>query len=318
MKLQQLRYVCEVVRSDLNLSKAALMLHTSQPGISKQIIQLEDELGVKIFVRAGKRLTGLTEPGQQIFEIAQRILLEARNLKEVTSEFHEETTGQLVIATTHTQARYVLPPVVQRFREAWPQVRLALRQGSPTQIAQMVLQGEADLAIATEALDQYDALVMLPVYEWNRCAVMPAGHPLLETRRLTLKALARWPIITYDFAFTGRSRMNRAFEAEGLVPDIVLTAIDADVIKTYVSLGMGVGIIAHMAFEPDRDTGLRAMDASHLFEPSVTRIGLRRNAYLRGFVHAFVEMFAPHLTRAAVETALAAPPAPPRPGTAAA
>jgi LysR family transcriptional regulator, cys regulon transcriptional activator len=307
MKLQQLRYVCEVVRNDLNLSKAAIVLHTSQPGISKQIIQLEDELGVKIFVRAGKRLTGLTDPGQQIFEIAQRILLEARNLKEVTSEFHEETSGQLVIATTHTQARYVLPPVVRRFREAYPQVRLALRQGSPTQIAEMVLQGDADLGIATEALDQYDTLAMLPVYEWNRCAVMPAEHPLLETKRLTLKALARYPIITYDFAFTGRSRMNRAFEAEGLTPDVVLTAIDADVIKTYVRLGLGVGVIAHMAFEPAQDTDLRAMDASHLFEPSLTRIGLRRNAYLRGFVYAFVEMFAPHLTREVVESALANP-----------
>ncbi|MCW5624442.1 MAG: HTH-type transcriptional regulator CysB [Burkholderiales bacterium] len=305
MKLQQLRYVCEVARNDLNLSKAAQVLHTSQPGVSKQILQLEDELGVKIFVRAGKRFVGVTEPGRQIIEISQRILLEARNLKEVTAEFHKETAGSLVIATTHTQARYALPQVVRRFKEAYPQVRLTLHQGNPTQIAEQVIGGQADLAIATEALELYDQLAMLPCYEWNRCIVTPPGHPLTKLKKLTLQAIAEYPIITYDFAFTGRSRMNRAFEAEGLNPDIVLTAIDADVIKTYVELGLGVGIIAHMAFDPDRDRGLRALDASHLFEPSVTRIGIRRNTYLRGYVYDFIEMFAPHLKRPVVEAAVA-------------
>jgi LysR family cys regulon transcriptional activator len=304
MKLQQLRTICEVARHDLNLSRAAEALFTSQPGLSKQILQLEDELGVKIFVRAGKRLVAITDPGREIIAIAQRILLETRNLKEVTAEFHREATGSLTIATTHTQARYALPPVVRQFVERYPRVRLSLHQGSPRQLAEQVIEGQADLAIATEALDLYDRLVMLPCYEWNRCVVVPPHHPLLGAKRLTLEAVAKYPIITYDFAFTGRSTMNRAFEARGLKPDVVLTAIDADVIKTYVELGLGVGIIAHMAYDPQRDTGLRAIDASHLFEPSTTRIGIRRGSYLRGFVYDFIGMFAPHLTRAAVDAAL--------------
>jgi LysR family cys regulon transcriptional activator len=304
VKLQQLRTICEVARHDLNLSRAAEALFTSQPGLSKQILQLEDELGVKIFVRAGKRLVAITDPGREIIAIAQRILLETRNLKEVTAEFHREATGSLTIATTHTQARYALPPVVRQFVERYPRVRLSLHQGSPRQLAEQVIEGQADLAIATEALDLYDRLVMLPCYEWNRCVVVPPHHPLLGAKRLTLEAVAKYPIITYDFAFTGRSTMNRAFEARGLKPDVVLTAIDADVIKTYVELGLGVGIIAHMAYDPQRDTGLRAIDASHLFEPSTTRIGIRRGSYLRGFVYDFIGMFAPHLTRAAVDAAL--------------
>jgi LysR family cys regulon transcriptional activator len=304
MKLQQLRTICEVARHDLNLSRAAEALFTSQPGLSKQILQLEDELGVKIFVRAGKRLVAITDPGREIIAIAQRILLETRNLKEVTAEFHREATGSLTIATTHTQARYALPPVVRQFVERYPQVRLSLHQGSPRQLAEQVIEGQADLAIATEALDLYDRLVMLPCYEWNRCVVVPPHHPLLGAKRLTLEAVAKYPIITYDFAFTGRSTMNRAFEVRGLKPDVVLTAIDADVIKTYVELGLGVGIIAHMAYDPQRDTGLRAIDASHLFEPSTTRIGIRRGSYLRGFVYDFIAMFAPHLKRDVVDAAL--------------
>jgi LysR family transcriptional regulator, cys regulon transcriptional activator len=306
MKLQQLRTLVEVARQSLNLSRAAQTLHISQPALSKQILQLEDELGVKIFVRNGKRFVDVTAPGREILAIAERILLEARNMKEVTAEFHQETAGSLTMATTHTQARYALPPVVRRFMKQYPQVRLSLRQGSPTQIAEQVIHGQADIAIATEALDMYDQLVMLPCYEWNRCVVVPPDHPLLALKRITLEAMVKYPIITYDFAFTGRSTMQHAFEARGLTPDIVLTAIDADVIKTYVELGLGIGIIAQMAFDPKRDRGLHAIDASHLFEPNTTRIGIRRGTYLRAFVYDFIEMFAPHLTRPVVDAAMAA------------
>lgn len=307
MKLQQFRTIVEVARQGLNLSKAAESLYTSQPALSKQILQLEEELGVTIFVRAGKRFVGVTPPGREILDIAERILMEARSLKDVSAEYHQETTGALTIATTHTQARYALPPVVRQFMREYPQVRLSLRQGNPTQIAEQVIHGHADVAIATEALELYRQLVMLPCYEWNRCIVTPPDHPLLSVKRLTLEAIAKYPIITYDFAFTGRSTMQRAFEAHGLSADVVLTAIDADVIKTYVELGLGIGIIAQMAFDPVRDRNLRARDAGHLFEPNVTRIGLRRGAYLRGFTYRFIEMFAPHLTRDAVDTAMAEP-----------
>jgi LysR family cys regulon transcriptional activator len=305
MNLQQLRYICEVARQDLNLSRAAETLHTSQPGVSRQILQLEQELGVKIFLRSGKRFVDVTEPGQEILRIAQRILAETRNLKDVGSEFTHEATGSLTIATTHTQARYALPSVIRRFMKRYPQIRLTLHQGNPTQIAELTISGQADLAIATEAIALYDELVMLPCYQWNRCVVCPPRHPLLRVQPLTLKALAQHPIITYDFAFTGRSTMQKAFEAHGLTPNVVLTAIDADVIKTYVELGLGVGILAMMAFDPKRDRGLRAIDASHLFEPSVTRIGIRRHTYLRGYIYDFIEMFAPHLTRDVISAAMA-------------
>jgi len=304
MKLQQLRYICEVARHNLNLSNAAEALFTSQPGISKQIRSLEDELGVDIFVRHGKRVVAVTEPGKAILEIAQRMLKDGENLRQVGEEFTEEDNGHLTIATTHTQARYALPHVIQRFTKRYPGVRLSLRQGSPTQISELVTSGEADIAIATEAIELYEDLVMLPCYEWNRCVLVPPGHPLLKARKLTLQAMAGFPIITYDFAFTGRSKMNQAFADQGLTPNVVLTAIDADVIKTYVELGLGIGIVAMMAFDPKRDTHLRAMDASHLFEPSTTRIGIRKNSYLRGYTYEFIEMFAPHLTRKVVDDAM--------------
>jgi LysR family cys regulon transcriptional activator len=304
MKLQQLRYLREVARQGLNLSEAAVTLHTSQPGISKQIKLLEQELGIDIFVRNGKRVVAVTEPGKIILDIADRLLRDADNLKRVGSEFGGEDHGSLTIATTHTQARYALPQPIKQFTRRYPKVRLSLRQGSPTQISELVSSGEADIAIATEALEYYPDLVMLPCYDWNRSVITPADHPLLKEKKLTIEALAEYPIITYDFAFTGRSKINQAFEKKGLLPNVVLTAIDADVIKTYVEIGLGVGIVAAMAYDAKRDRGLRAIDASHLFQSSTTRIGLRRNYYLRGYVYDFIELFASHLDRKAVDAAM--------------
>jgi LysR family cys regulon transcriptional activator len=304
MKLQQLRYLCEVANQGLNLSKAAEILHTSQPGISKQIRLLENELGVDIFVRNGKRVVETTPPGRAILEIAERMLRDAKNLKQVGQEFANEAIGSLTIATTHTQARYALPSAIKHFTARYPKVKLILRQGSPTQISELVTSGIADIAIATEAIELFDELVMLPCYQWNRCIVVPPRHPLLKLEKLTLEAIAQYPIITYDFAFTGRSKINQAFDAKKLVPNVVLTAIDADVIKTYVELGLGIGILAQMAFDPKRDKHLRSIDASHLFEPSTTRIGIGRNSYLRGYVYDFIEIFAPHLDHVAVKAAM--------------
>jgi LysR family transcriptional regulator, cys regulon transcriptional activator len=306
MKLQQLRYLCEVANQGLNLSKAAEILHTSQPGISKQIRLLENELGIDIFVRNGKRVVKVTPPGQAILEIAERMLKDAKNLKQVGQEFANEATGSLTIATTHTQARYALPAAIKHFTARYPKVRLILRQGNPTQIAELVTSGEADIAIATEAIELFHELVMLPCYQWNRCVIVTPRHPLLKLEKLTLEAIAQYPIITYDFAFTGRSKINQAFDAKRLIPNVVLTAIDADVIKTYVELGLGVGILAQMAFEAKRDKHLRSIDASHLFEPSTTRIGISRNSYLRGYVFDFIEIFAPHLNHATVKAAMEA------------
>ncbi|WP_137936326.1 HTH-type transcriptional regulator CysB [Chitinivorax sp. B] len=305
MKLQQLRYLVEVAKQGLNVSDAAEKLHTSQPGISKQIRLLEDELGVQVFIRNGKRVVDVSPPGREILRIAERILREAGNLKRVGEEYANESVGSLTIATTHTQARYALPSVIHRFVELFPKVKLSIKQGSPTQICEMVVAGEADIAIATEGIELYPELAMLPCYTWNRSVVVPEGHPLLSLgHNVALEEIATYPIITYDFAFAGRSKINKAFETRGITPNVVLTAIDTDVIKTYVALGLGVGLIASMAFEPERDVGLRSIDASHLFEPSTTRIGVRRDAYLRGYTYAFIELFAPHQTRVAVEEAM--------------
>ncbi len=305
MKLQQLRYLVEVSRCGLNVSEAADALYTSQPGISKQIKLLEDELGVIVFERSGKRLTAITQPGRVVLDIAERMLREAENIRRVGEEYAAGDSGSLVIATTHTQARYALPAVVKRFVERHPKVRLSLHQGHPAQIAEWTLQGEADIAIATEALDQYPQLVMLPCYQWVHCVIAPDAHPILEETTLALAALARWPLITYDTAFAGRSRINKAFDLAQLTPNIVLTATDADVIKTYVSLGLGLGIIARMAFDPLRDGGLQAIAADHLFGSNTTRIGLRRGTYLRRYEYDFIELFASHLTRKAVDMAMA-------------
>lgn len=301
MKLQQLRYACEVARRGLSVSVAAEALHTSQPGISKQIKGLEDELGVEIFVRHGKRIAAVTEPGKAVLAIAERILAEAANLKRAGEEFANEKLGTLTVATTHTQARYTLPNAVAAFKKRYPKVRLVLHQGNPTQICDMVMAGEADLAIATESIAEYPELVSLPCYQWNRCVVVPPGHPLLKAKPLTLEAIAQYPVVTYDFAFAGRSQINKAFEKRGLVPNVVLTALDSDVIKTYVELGLGIGILATMGFDAKRDRGLHALDASHLFESSTTRLGIKRGSWLRGYAYEFIELFAPRLSRALVE-----------------
>lgn len=304
MKIQQLRFLCEISRRDLSVSAAAEALHTSQPGVSRQIKDLEEELGVEIFVRHGKRLTALTEPGRAVLAIAERILAEAANMKRAGEEYANEKLGSLTIATTHTQARYALPKAVAAFKRRYPDVQIVIHQGNPTQICEMVLRGEAEFAIATEQIAQYAELVSLPCYQWNRCVVVPSRHALGKVKPLTLEAVARFPIVTYDFAFANRSLVEKAFEQRGLKPRVVLTALDADVIKTYVELGLGVGIMAAMAFNAKRDRGLKALDASHLFESSTTRLGVKRGAYLRRYAYEFIELFAPHLPRSIVEPAV--------------
>lgn len=303
MKLQQLRYLTEVARRGLNVSDAAEALFTSQPGVSKQIKLLEEELGIVVFERSGKRFVGVTEPGRTALQIAERILREADNLKRLGEEYAEGDTGRLVIAATHTQARYSLPAVVKRFMAKYPKVRLSLHQGSPTQIAEWLLSGEADVGIATEALDQYPELVALPCFQWTHSVIAPRGHPVLDAP-LSLGTLVNHPLITYDSAFAGRSRINRAFERVGLAPRIVLEAIDADVIKTYVGLGLGLGIIASIAFDPERDSGLVEVNAGHLFESNTTKVGLRRGTYIRAYEYELISLFAPHLTRKAVDMAM--------------
>ena len=308
MKLQQLRYLAEVARRDLNVSEAAEVLHTSQPGVSRQIRALEQELGVEVFARRGKRLTAITEPGKAVIAIAERMLAEAANLKRAGEEYANEKLGTLTVATTHTQARYAMPKALTAFRRKYPGVRLVIHQGNPTQICEQVLAGEADLCIATEAIALYPDLVSLPCYQWNRCVVVPPKHPLLKAKPLTLEALAQHPIVTYDFAFANRSLVEKAFASRGLAPHVVLTALDADVIKTYVELGLGVGVMAKMAFDAKRDRALRAIDASHLFESSMTRLGIKRGAFLRRYAYDFIEFFAPQLPRAVVERAVQGQP----------
>ena len=310
MNLQQLKYLCAVVDHGLNVSEAALALFTSQPGISKQIRQLEDELGLRVFVRQGKRLSALTPAGKIVVATARRALREIANMKRVADEYRSEDVGTLAIATTHTQARYVLPKVISAFAAQFPKVRVVLHQGNPQQVAEQTAAGEADVGIATEALSDYPELVTLPCYRWNRCVIVRRGDPLAKTRPLTLEALAQHPIVTYDFAFTGRSAINAAFAAKGLEPNVVLTALDTDVIKTYVELGMGAGIIAEMAYDPVKDVAFEMLEAGHLFAASTTRLALRRGVFLRGFAYRFIALFAPLYSRAAVDAALAGTVAP--------
>lgn len=297
MKLQQLRYIWEVAHHDLNVSATAQSLFTSQPGISKQIRLLEDELGVEIFTRSGKHLTRITPAGEVILRTSGEILRKVESIKQVAQEFSNERKGSLSLATTHTQARYALPPVIQQFIRQYPEVSLHMHQGTPMQISEMAADGTVDFAIATEAMDLFSDLIMLPCYRWNRCIVVPKGHPLTQLSELTLEDVAQHPLVTYVFGFTGRSKLDEAFISRGLAPRVVFTAADADVIKTYVRLGLGIGIIASMAYDETLDTDLVALDASHLFESSVTKIGFRRGTFLRGFMYEFIERFAPHLTR---------------------
>ncbi len=295
MKLQQLRYIWEVSRNGLNVSATAEALYTSQPGISKQIRQLEDELGVEIFARSGKHLSHVTAAGEQIIAMAGEILRKCENIKQIGKEFSNERAGVLTIATTHTQARYALPSVIGNFMSKFPDVALHMNQGTPAQIAEMAAQGEVDFAIATEGLAQFPELISMPCYSWNRCVVVPRDHPLASVEKLSLQELAKYPIVTYVFGFTGRSKLDDAFAEFGLEPKVVFTAADSDVIKTYVRLGLGVGIVARMAVD-ENDDDLVVLDASHLFEPSITKIAFRRGTFLRGFMSAFIEEFAPHLS----------------------
>jgi LysR family transcriptional regulator, cys regulon transcriptional activator len=309
MKLHQLRYIREVARQGLNVSTAAEVLHTSQPGVSKQIQLLEEELGLQIFHRSGKRLTAVTEPGSIILDMAERMLREVENIHRVSDDFTHVDAGSLTIATTHTQARYRLPPAVKAFIERYPEVQLNIHQGNPTQVAELVLSGEADIGIATESIITREELAALPCYAWNRCVVVPTGHPLLYAEPLTLEKIAAYPIVTYDLGFTGSTSVKLVFEESGLHPNIVLTAIDSDVIKTYVELGLGIGLLAKMAYNAERDKGLEMLDVAHLFPDSTTYLGVRRDAYLRGYVYEFIHLIAPQLDRKAVDAALKAPPA---------
>ncbi|MCG3863572.1 MULTISPECIES: HTH-type transcriptional regulator CysB [unclassified Photobacterium] len=305
MKLQQLRYIVEVVNHNLNVSSTAESLYTSQPGISKQVRLLEDELGIQIFERSGKHLTKVTPAGEEIVRISRDILSRVESIKAVAGEHTHPEMGTLNIATTHTQARYALPSVIQGFTTRYPKVSLHMHQGTPSQIADAVGKGRSDFAIATEALHLYQDMIMLPCYHWNRSIVVRNDHPLASKTNITIHDLAAYSLVTYVFGFTGRSELDSAFNRSGLTPKIVFTATDADVIKTYVRLGIGVGVIASMAMDPETDKDLVAIDASHIFEASTTKIGFKKGTFLRTYMYDFMERFAPHLTRNVVDQAIA-------------
>jgi LysR family cys regulon transcriptional activator len=303
MKLQQLRYIWEVAHHDLNVSATAQALYTSQPGISKQIRLLEDELGIEIFARSGKHLTRITPAGEAILKIAGDILRKTESIKQVAQEFSDERRGSLSVATTHTQARYALPGVIETFMQRYPDVSLHMHQGTPMQIAEMAADGTTDFAIATEAMEHFGDLIMMPCYRWNRSILVPKDHPLATMSQPTLAQIAAYPLVTYVFGFTGRSKLDEAFQSEGLTPKVAFTAADSDVIKTYVRLGVGVGIVASMSVDLAADSDLVAIDASHLFDSSVTSIGFRKGTFLRGYMYDFISAFAPHLTRELVDAA---------------
>lgn len=305
MKLQQLRYIVEVANHSLNVSATAESLYTSQPGISKQVRMLEDELGVQIFERSGKHLTQVTPAGRDILKISQEILAKVESIRSVAGQYTNPDEGTLNISTTHTQARYALPGVIRSFIKRYPKVSLHMHQGSPAQLSESVAKGTTDFAIATEALHLYQDLVMLPCYHWTRSMLVPKGHPLTELEHVGIAELAQYPLVTYTFGFTGRSELDSAFSRAGYEPRIVFTATDADVIKTYVRLGLGVGVIASMAIDPETDQDLVEIDGSHLFQFSTTKICFRRGIFLRSYMYDFMALFAAHLTRDVVDKALA-------------
>lgn len=304
MKLQQLRYIVEVLNNNLNVSATAEALFTSQPGISKQVRMLEDELGIQIFGRSGKHLTHVTPPGKEVITIAQQILSKVESIKAVACEHTQPDEGKLRIATTHTQARYALPAVIQGFIKKYSKVSLHMSQGTPAQISDAASKGDADFVIATESLHLYNDLVMLPCYHWNRSIIVCKDHPLARKQEITIQDIAKYSLVTYVFGFTGRSELDAAFEKAGVEPKIAFTATDADVIKTYVRLGVGIGVIASMAIDPKIDSDLVTIDASHLFKASTTKIGFRRGSFLRGYMFDFIERFAPHLTKNIVTQAM--------------
>ncbi|GAA5182154.1 CysB family HTH-type transcriptional regulator [Niveibacterium umoris] len=304
MNFQQLRIIREAVRQNFNLTEVASALFTSQSGVSKHIKDLEDELGVELFIRRGKRLLGLTEPGKELVEIVERMLLDARNIKRLAQQFSQRDEGKLVIATTHTQARYVLPPVVTRFKQAFPKVHLELHQGSPAEIVALLQAGDADIGIATEALDGAPDIASFEYHRWHHAVIVQQGHPLTAVTPVTLEAVADYPIITYHEGYTGRARIDQTFASQGLAPDIVMSALDSDVIKTYVELGLGIGIVASVAFNPERDTSLCKLDSAALFAENVTRIAIRRGHYLRGYAYRFIEFCSPRLEEAVVRQSI--------------
>ncbi|WP_439541661.1 CysB family HTH-type transcriptional regulator [Hyphomicrobium sp.] len=300
MNFQQLRIIRETVRRNFNLTEVANALNTSQSGVSKHIKDLEDELGVELFVRRGKRFLGLTEPGRELVGIVERILLDTQNIKKLAEQFSNKDRGQLSVATTHTQARYALPAVVTAFKKEFPKVNLVLHEASPMEIVSMLQDGRADIGIATEALQDVPELAAFPYYSWHHGVIVPPSSPLASEKKLTLDAIADWPIVTYQQGFTGRARIDEAFERAEVVPDIVMTALDADVIKAYVELGLGIGIIASMAFSAERDPHLRLLDARHLFAANTSRIAVRRSTYLRGYAYRFIELCSSDLTEAKI------------------
>lgn len=304
MNFQQLRIIRETVRQDFNLTTVANTLFTSQPGVSKHIKDLEDELGIEIFVRRGKRLLGLTEPGKELLAVVERILLDVQNARSIADHFSNRETGNLVIATTHTQARYALPEVIKSFKAAYPKVHLVLHQGSPREIAELLTAGEADIAIATEWLNNVPEIATFPYYTWHHAVIVPRDHPLTQLSAPTLADIADYPIITYHEGFTGRTNIDRSFAEAGLVPDIVLSAIDADVIKTYVDVGLGIGIVAAMAYDVERDANLACIEVPELFQPNTTRLAIRRGVYLRDYAYDFIFRLVPGLNAERIAAAL--------------
>ncbi len=300
MNFQQLRIIRETVRRNFNLTEVAHALHTSQSGVSKHIKDLEDELGVELFVRKGKRLLGLTAPGQELVGIVERILIDTQNIKKLGEQFSNRDRGQITVATTHTQARYALPHIVTAFKKEFPKVNLVLHEASPSEIVAMLRDGRADIGIATEALQDAPDLAAFPWYSWHHGVIVPDGHPLTNEKELTLDAIADWPIVTYQTGFTGRGRIDEAFQKAEIIPDIVMTALDADVIKAYVELELGIGIVATMAFNAERDAQLELLDATSLFSANTSRIAVRRGTYLRTYSYRFIELCSGELTESIV------------------